>query len=183
MVRKRQISISLQLTRNRQGTRIVTSQALGQTWTKWRIGLVQFKPKFQVPAHIEKEKHSVTFVERLPERMDVEMLFSEEEHYQLLNFIECATTLSKWIKILAISHTLEVISIDSTSGWFLTVVFFSALETDGFVRSGHQNRLLSRTHPSSRQTVNRSRAANRIYQTSGRGKAFVWGKLLFTARP
>ncbi|ERL91496.1 hypothetical protein D910_08826, partial [Dendroctonus ponderosae] len=57
--------------------------------------------------HIEKEKHSVTFVERPPERLDVDILFGTEEHYLLMNFIECATSLSKWIKILAISHTLE----------------------------------------------------------------------------
>ncbi|KAL1490343.1 hypothetical protein ABEB36_013057 [Hypothenemus hampei] len=57
--------------------------------------------------HIEKEKHSVTFVDRSPERMNIDLLFGDEEHYLLLNFIECVTTLSKWIKILAISHTLE----------------------------------------------------------------------------
>uniref|UniRef100_A0AAR5PEH3 Diacylglycerol kinase n=1 Tax=Dendroctonus ponderosae TaxID=77166 RepID=A0AAR5PEH3_DENPD len=57
--------------------------------------------------HIEKEKHSVTFVERPPERLDVDILFGTEEHYLLMNFIECATSLSKWIKILAISHSLE----------------------------------------------------------------------------
>lgn len=88
-------------------------------------------------------------MERLPERMDVEMLFSEEEHYQLLNFIECATTLSKWIKILAISHTLEVISIDSTSGWFLTVVFFfpHSKQTDLYALATKTDSCLERIHP------------------------------------
>ncbi|XP_025833655.1 diacylglycerol kinase eta [Agrilus planipennis] len=37
-----------------------------------------------------------------------ELLFSDEEHALLLAFIECATTLTKWIKILAISYDLEV---------------------------------------------------------------------------
>ncbi|XP_076269498.1 diacylglycerol kinase eta isoform X2 [Rhynchophorus ferrugineus] len=60
-----------------------------------------------VPQHIEKEKHTVTFVERPLDRPEIDILFSEEEHYLLLNFIECTTSLTKWIKILAISHTLE----------------------------------------------------------------------------
>ncbi|CAG9771452.1 unnamed protein product [Ceutorhynchus assimilis] len=57
--------------------------------------------------HIEKEKHSVTFVDQPTERLDAEILFGEEEHYLLLNFIECTTSLSKLIKMLAISYTLE----------------------------------------------------------------------------
>ncbi|XP_030758275.1 diacylglycerol kinase eta-like [Sitophilus oryzae] len=60
-----------------------------------------------VPHHMEKEKHTVTFVDRPLDRQEIEIIFSEEEHYLLLNFIECTTSLTKWIKILAISHTLE----------------------------------------------------------------------------
>ncbi|XP_050307383.1 diacylglycerol kinase eta isoform X2 [Anthonomus grandis grandis] len=56
--------------------------------------------------HTEKEKHSVTFVDN-PERLDTDVLFGEEEHYLLLNFIECTASLCKLIKILAISYTLE----------------------------------------------------------------------------
>ncbi|XP_018571339.1 diacylglycerol kinase eta [Anoplophora glabripennis] len=61
-----------------------------------------------VPTHVEKEKHTVHFVEKPPTSAEPEILFSEEEHYLLINFIECVTTLTKWIKILAISHSLEV---------------------------------------------------------------------------
>lgn len=61
-----------------------------------------------VPTHVEKEKHTVHFVEKPPTSTEPEILFSEEEHYLLINFIECVTTLTKWIKILAISHSLEV---------------------------------------------------------------------------
>lgn len=63
-----------------------------------------------VPFHTEKEK-TVTFVEKpitAPPSIEPEVLFSEEEHYLLISFIECVTTLTKWIKMLAISHTLEV---------------------------------------------------------------------------
>ncbi|XP_066141858.1 diacylglycerol kinase eta isoform X2 [Euwallacea fornicatus] len=85
-----------------------------------------------VPHHIEKEKHCVTFVERLPQRMDVDILFSEEEHYLLLNFIECATSLSKWIKILAISHNLE------------TDLYSMATKTDASLENIHpQGKLLT----------------------------------------
>nr|XP_023014140.1 diacylglycerol kinase eta-like [Leptinotarsa decemlineata] len=58
--------------------------------------------------HPEKEKHTVTFVDRPPETAEPDVAFSEEEHYLLINFIECVTTLTKWIKILAISYSLEV---------------------------------------------------------------------------
>lgn len=37
-----------------------------------------------------------------------ELRFSDEEHYLLFTFIECTTSLTKWVKILAISHSLEV---------------------------------------------------------------------------
>ncbi|XP_063914004.1 diacylglycerol kinase eta isoform X3 [Zophobas morio] len=59
-----------------------------------------------VPVHHEKQQ-TVTFVEKPPAPVEPDILFTDEEHYLLLNFIECATTLTKWIKILAISHSLE----------------------------------------------------------------------------
>lgn len=59
--------------------------------------------------------HTVTFMEKplvlvVPSsssQREPDLLFTDEEHYLLLNFIECATTLIKWIKILAISHSIE----------------------------------------------------------------------------
>ncbi|CAH1114294.1 unnamed protein product [Psylliodes chrysocephalus] len=58
--------------------------------------------------HVEKEKHTVTFMEKPMQSTEPDVLFSDEEHHLLINFIECVTTLTKWIKILAISHNLEV---------------------------------------------------------------------------
>lgn len=55
----------------------------------------------------EKEKHSVHFLDKPVQVAEPDVLFTEEEHYLLINFIECATTLTKWIKILAISYSLE----------------------------------------------------------------------------
>ncbi|KAG5893218.1 hypothetical protein JTB14_025622 [Gonioctena quinquepunctata] len=46
--------------------------------------------------------------DRPPETAEPDLSFTEEEHYLLINFIECVTTLTKWIKILAISYSLEV---------------------------------------------------------------------------
>lgn len=37
-----------------------------------------------------------------------DLIFTSEEHYLLLTFIECTTSLTKWVKILAISQSLEV---------------------------------------------------------------------------
>jgi diacylglycerol kinase (ATP) len=59
-----------------------------------------------VPVHHEKQQ-TVTFVEKPPAPVEPDILFTDEEHYLLLNFIECTTTLTKWIKILAISYSLE----------------------------------------------------------------------------
>lgn len=52
-------------------------------------------------AHHEKS-HSITYIENILPPSDLK--FNEEEHNLLLNFIECATTLAKWIKLLAISN-------------------------------------------------------------------------------
>ncbi|KAK9878461.1 hypothetical protein WA026_022100 [Henosepilachna vigintioctopunctata] len=60
-----------------------------------------------VPTHQEK-RHTVTFLDKPIPPPEPDLSFSEEEHQLLINFIECATTLTKWIKILAISHPLEV---------------------------------------------------------------------------
>lgn len=60
-----------------------------------------------VPVH-EKAPPIVSFVEKPTAIHEPDIIFSEEEHYLLINFIECTTTLVKWIKILAISHSLEV---------------------------------------------------------------------------
>lgn len=63
---------------------------------------------FQVSSH-ERLPTAVTFMEKQPATsVEPEILFTEEEHLLLINFIECTTTLVKWIKILAISHSLEV---------------------------------------------------------------------------
>ncbi|GJQ87045.1 hypothetical protein Trydic_g6804 [Trypoxylus dichotomus] len=60
-----------------------------------------------MPVH-EKAPSMVSFVDKPTTVHEPDILFSDEEHYLLINFIECATTLAKWIKILAISHSLEV---------------------------------------------------------------------------
>lgn len=60
-----------------------------------------------MPVH-EKAPPIVSFIEKPTAVHEPDILFSEEEHYLLINFIECTTTLVKWIKILAISHSLEV---------------------------------------------------------------------------
>lgn len=59
-----------------------------------------------VPIH--NKPPTVTFLEKPVTSGEPEILFTEEEHHLLIDFIECATTLTKWIKILAISHPLEV---------------------------------------------------------------------------
>ncbi|CAG9858304.1 unnamed protein product [Phyllotreta striolata] len=59
--------------------------------------------------HVEKEKLTVTFVDKPIERpAEPDVLFTDEERHLLINFIECVTTLTKWIKMLAISYNLEV---------------------------------------------------------------------------
>ncbi|KAL3282890.1 hypothetical protein HHI36_006048 [Cryptolaemus montrouzieri] len=60
-----------------------------------------------VPTHQEK-RHTVTFLEKPIPPPEPDLSFTEEEHQLLINFIESAATLTKWIKILAISHKLEV---------------------------------------------------------------------------
>ncbi|KAI4464648.1 diacylglycerol kinase [Holotrichia oblita] len=60
-----------------------------------------------MPVH-EKAPPVVSFIDKPTAVHEPDILFSEEEHYLLINFIECTTTLVKWIKILAISHSLEV---------------------------------------------------------------------------
>lgn len=60
-----------------------------------------------VPVHAPEKTPIVTFVEKPLAPTEPDLNIGEEEHYLLLNFIECATTLTKWIKILAISHSLE----------------------------------------------------------------------------
>ncbi|KAF2903351.1 hypothetical protein ILUMI_02836 [Ignelater luminosus] len=54
------------------------------------------------------EKSPSIVMDKRPSMIEPDILFSDEEHYLLISFIECATSLTKWIKILAISHTLEV---------------------------------------------------------------------------
>lgn len=39
---------------------------------------------------------------------EVDLVFSNEEHYLLLSFIECTTCLTKWVKMVAINHNLEM---------------------------------------------------------------------------
>lgn len=51
---------------------------------------------------------TVNFLDKPLTSTEPDLLFTEEEHYLLIDFIECATSLSKWIKMLAISYTLEV---------------------------------------------------------------------------
>ncbi|GLV41416.1 uncharacterized protein CBL_06646 [Carabus blaptoides fortunei] len=58
-----------------------------------------------VPNLLEKSQ-SVSCIRKA--NMEPDILFTDEEHYMLLNFIECATSLAKWVKILAISYSLEV---------------------------------------------------------------------------
>ncbi|XP_071052733.1 diacylglycerol kinase eta isoform X3 [Onthophagus taurus] len=60
-----------------------------------------------IPVH-ERSPPTVSFVEKPIPSNEPEILFTDEEHYLLINFIECSTTLVKWIKLLAISHNLEV---------------------------------------------------------------------------
>ncbi|XP_017784674.1 PREDICTED: diacylglycerol kinase eta isoform X2 [Nicrophorus vespilloides] len=63
---------------------------------------------FSGPVVSHEPRHStVTFVEKPISGREPDILFSEEEHHLLISFIECATTLAKWIKILAISYSLE----------------------------------------------------------------------------
>ncbi|XP_045471962.1 diacylglycerol kinase eta isoform X2 [Harmonia axyridis] len=59
-----------------------------------------------VPVQQEK-RHTVTFQEKPVSPPEPDVSFSEDEHQLLIIFIECATTLTKWIKLLAISHPLE----------------------------------------------------------------------------
>nr|CAI5860185.1 unnamed protein product [Callosobruchus analis] len=69
----------------------------------------QAESRETTPTPIVKEHRTVHFMDkpiRTPSEPD--LLFSEEEHHLLIGFIECSTTLTKWIKILAISHSLEV---------------------------------------------------------------------------
>lgn len=56
-----------------------------------------------------------------------QILFSDEESFLLLNFIECATSLTKWVKLLAISHTLE------------TDLYSLAVTTDTCLENIHPN--------------------------------------------
>lgn len=64
-------------------------------------------PTQHVEREKEKEKHSVHFLDKPIHLAEPNIPFSEEEHYLLINFIECATTLTKWIKIMAVSYSLE----------------------------------------------------------------------------
>ncbi|XP_057656579.1 diacylglycerol kinase eta [Diorhabda carinulata] len=57
--------------------------------------------------NIEKEKMTVTFLDTPLQSAEPDILFTEEEHHLLINFIECIATLTKWIKILAISYNFE----------------------------------------------------------------------------
>ncbi|CAH1982101.1 unnamed protein product [Acanthoscelides obtectus] len=59
-------------------------------------------------APIVKEHKTVHFMDKpIKTPSEPDILFSEEEHHLLIGFIECTTTLTKWIKILAISYSLE----------------------------------------------------------------------------
>lgn len=56
--------------------------------------------------NVLEKSQSITCIGKAAGEPDVS--FSSEEHYLLLNFIECSTSLTKWVKILAISHSLEI---------------------------------------------------------------------------
>lgn len=62
---------------------------------------------FSGPVPSQERPSVVSFIEKPLTQAEPEILFSEEEHYLLISFIECATTLTKWIKILAISYSLD----------------------------------------------------------------------------
>lgn len=64
-------------------------------------------PTHHIEKEKEKEKHTVHFLEKPVQVGEPDILFTEEEHYLLINFIECVTTLTKWIKIMAVSYSLE----------------------------------------------------------------------------
>lgn len=78
-----------------------------------------------VPSH--DRPSVVSFVEKPPASAEPEILFGEEEHNLLIGFIECATTLTKWIKILAISHSIE------------TDLYTLATKTDQCLENIHPN--------------------------------------------
>lgn len=67
------------------------------------------KPQ-QVVSFLDKPKPSLTpsYTTTTSSTNEPDLLFSDEEHYLLINFIECSTTLSKWIKMLAISYKLDI---------------------------------------------------------------------------
>ncbi|XP_031343848.1 diacylglycerol kinase eta isoform X1 [Photinus pyralis] len=54
------------------------------------------------------ERSPSILMEKRPSMIEPEILFTDEERFLLISFIECATNLTKWIKLLAISYTLEV---------------------------------------------------------------------------
>ncbi|KAF5298461.1 hypothetical protein FQR65_LT01240 [Abscondita terminalis] len=54
------------------------------------------------------EKAPSLLLDKRPSMIEPEILFTDEERFLLISFIECATSLTKWIKMLAISYTLEV---------------------------------------------------------------------------
>lgn len=63
---------------------------------------------FSGPVPVHHEKRNVTFLDKPLPPPDPDLSFTSEEHQLLITFIECCTTLTKWIKILAISHSLEI---------------------------------------------------------------------------
>lgn len=109
-----------------------------------------------------------------------DVLFSDEEHHLLINFIECVTTLTKWIKILAISHNLEVrleiknILLDTKTR--LIIILGRSL----FV--SQQCGCLFRKNSPLREIIRRTAAAGGVYQTGIHCKTSVRRKLLFATR-
>lgn len=59
-----------------------------------------------IGASLFEKSPSVTCIGRATG--EPEQNFSPEEHYLLLTFIECTTSLTKWVKILTISHNLDI---------------------------------------------------------------------------
>lgn len=64
-------------------------------------------PTQHVEKEKEREKHTVHFLDKPIQLVEPNILFTEDEHYLLINFIQCVTTLTKWIKIMAVSYGLD----------------------------------------------------------------------------
>lgn len=63
---------------------------------------------FSGPVSSHDRAPVVSFEGKAPALAESGVIFTDEEHALLISFIESATSLTKWIKILAISYPLEV---------------------------------------------------------------------------